>query len=192
MAIVRVTITGVMHGCTIQNVLHMRKFEPLSTDIANLSGLITSDWINVLRSQQVNLFNYTQIMVQRLDPLEQAFLTPVAIQGAIPTGTAWPTVMSVVLSFRTNTAGRSGRGRVYIGGLRNDASQNNVMNTSNLTAWQALADSLESRWCGANPTTTWSLGVCPRTNPAAFKEVTVISPKAVFGVQRRRNTGVGI
>jgi hypothetical protein len=190
--IARCTITAVQHGSTVQNVIHLRKFDPLSTDLVNLGPLLVTEWINQVRGQQVNLLKYVNVMVQQVDPLGQAFNTPVSILGNIPTGAGYPTFAAVILSMKTGDPGRRGRGRVYMGGLRLDTGNNNTVENSTLIAWQNICAAIMARFGPGGTAGGWQLGVCSRADPTDFKPVVQLAPRATFGVQRRRNTGVGI
>jgi hypothetical protein len=190
--IARVTITAVQHGSTIQNVVHMWKPEPEPNALQLLGPSVVTNWINVVRGQQVNLLKYTNVMVQQVDPLGQGFNTATSILGNIPTGTGYPTFAAIILSFKTATPGRRGRGRVYMGGLRLDGGNNNTVEANTLLAWQTISATLKAKWTGGTPETGWNLVVIPRNDPTSHKFVIDIAPRSTFGVQRRRNTGVGI
>jgi hypothetical protein len=57
-------------------------------------------------------------------------------------GTSIPPQLASVLSWRTATSGRSGRGRTYIGGLSTGAQSNNVINATTVSAINAGAAAL--------------------------------------------------
>lgn len=190
--IARVTLTGTYHGQTCQNVFHMFRDNATTAELQDLPAMLIADWINLIRPQQINTFKWIDVMVQQLSPnFGQAIRVAINHPGAIGGSSGLPSVLSVILSFRTGTPGKTGRGRVYISGLKADAFADNVLTPDYLNLWTTIANSLDERWAFGG-TFPWRLGIAPRSDPTAFKNVTLITPRAVFGVQRRRNTGVGI
>ena len=75
-------------------------------------------------------------------------------------------------------------------GVHQDSVLNGQVQSSALGAYQTAANNIVARYTagGSGPI---QFGVCPRSNPADFKTVTAIVARPVFGVQRRRNIGVG-
>jgi hypothetical protein len=170
----------------------MQRPEATTAEISGLPAFIVSHWINVFRLQQVNLFKYTNVMVQRVDVEENAINLPVSILGNISTGVGYPTFAAIIMTIRTAFFGRRGRGRVYFGGLKLDGSNSNVVEVNYLTAWQTNANTVLTNFSGGSSPTGWQLGVRGRAADDTFHSATNLAMRTTFGVQRRRNTGVGI
>jgi hypothetical protein len=109
-------------------------------------------------------------------------------------------VISAVITKRTGVAGKSHRGRVYIGGLPlTFATDPNKLNTTGATAIGTFTGQVIGTWGPSGSDPTLQIGVYSRkiggTNPftvAGWQAITALDGQIVFGTQRRRRVGVGI
>jgi len=190
MSIVRVIMTGSILGQKMQNVLHFQNPDGALTNL-QISEELKPNWITVLRNVQNNQLQWTEISVQRVD--SPGFAADVYTVTAAPgslSGSAALTFACPVVSIRTGVAGRAGHGRFYIFGLHGDSVSNGAFQSGAFAAYQTYVGNLKNRYKsgGTGPIV---LGVCPRNNPVDFKPMTDLIVRPIFGVQRRRNLGVG-
>jgi len=188
----RITLTGLYWGNTIQNVVHVLNADG-TLDAAAIFTEFTNNWINVVRAQQMTTFTWTSITEQRVDVTGiPPNSTSLSLAGQVAGSEGIQSVLAVIFSFRTGFAGRRGRGRIYIAGNRTDAVTGNVLNSGNLAAWVGVANTIKARFKSGG---TGPLVLLVREHNATGSighPVTDIVVRNRWGVQRRRNTGVGI
>ena len=191
MALWRVIITAKVFDQTVQNVLHFTTDPAFGTDEEDVKAVVLSQWVAEVRNIQNSGCVYQTIGVQRLDVAQP--LQVFSIVGTVGSlsGAMAPSFIAGVLSIRTAVAGRAGHGRSYIYGIHQDSISNGQFQSGAFAAFQTIAANLTTRF-NASGTTDLELGVTSRNNPVTdFKSCTTIIARQVFGVQRRRNLGVG-
>jgi len=188
----RITLTGLYWGNTIQNVVHVLNPDG-ALDAPGIFTEFTNNWINVIKAKQMNTFHWTSITEQIVDTAGiPPNTTALSIAGDGVGNEGLQSVLAVILSFRTSFAGRAGRGRIYIAGVKADAVETNVLRPSTFTDYQTIATTLTARFKsgGSGPLT---LLVRKHSGAGALGHpVSDIICRNRWGVQRRRNTGVGI
>lgn len=198
MGVERVTITALMYGQKMQNVLHFNNPDGALTGL-QVCQEIRDNWIGTAVNVGIHAWctqstTWVQVASQTraASPAPPTILTinQPGYQGAnneiVP-------FACVVLKFQTAVAGRRGRGRSYTPGVMPGMFTQGLMDdTLNFFGATALA-TMNSRYCagGSGPL---RLLVGPKTGIvlADFYEVTLISFSTFLGVQRRRNIGFGI
>ncbi len=190
MTIMRVIPTAIVLGQRCQNVLHFSNPDGALSEAA-IATEIQNNWLPPLRNLQNNGCAYASLSVQRVDAPGHAAMvfsllgTSGALSGAIA-----PSFVAGLFSIRTSSTGRHGHGRFYMFGVHGDSVLNGVVQSGALAAYQGAANALVARYKsgGTGPIT---LIVTDRATVTEFHPVTSIIARPVFGVQRRRNIGVG-
>jgi hypothetical protein len=105
----------------------------------------------------------------------------------------------MILTKRTGVAGKTHRGRIYIGGLSANDVTVNLMNVSGITRATNFIASIMTTFGPAGTDTHLQLGVYSRviggSSPftlAGWQPVTRLDLQVVLGNQRRRRFGVGM
>jgi len=184
----RVVPKGVIFSQVCQNVLHFaRDASGLTT--AQIRDELISGWFPILRNLQNNNFAWTQVSIQQILPtLQPPDVYALSNQAGSLSGTAAVPVIAGLFSLRTAAAGRTGHGRFYMPGVHQDS----VLNGANgaVGTYQTRANDLMNRYghLGSGP---FEIVVTSRTQPSNYKSVTAIIVRPTWGVQRRRNIGVG-
>lgn len=190
MPVFRCIPTAIVLGQRCQMVLHF-----LTGAGTNLEAFVSNELITnffpSLRNLQNNGCAYSSLSVQQVTaPIQPAQVFSMLGTSGSLSGAIAPSVLCGLFSIRTATSGRKGHGRFYMFGVHQDSVLNGVVQSGALAAYQNAANAIVNRYKvgGTGPIV---LGVCPRSNPADFKSVTSIIARPVFGIQRRRNIGVG-
>jgi hypothetical protein len=151
---------------------------------AALPPILSSDWTGV------------RIDVQRVSPRPVTFqVTEVLNAPGQNVGPSLPSSVAVVVSKRTQFAGRKYRGRWYFGGFRASDTLNSQLTASALALIQTQMDTLATPLvAGANE--TWfpilSHGYIAGTEVIAYDKLTGVTARQILRNQRRRQIGVGI
>jgi len=192
MTIERVTLYSISLGQHYQNVLHFLNPDG-ATSHFNISEELKPNWISVIRNVQNNQLTWYQIDVQRVDIAGQPIdRFPMDAAAGSLSGNIAPAVLCPLVSIRTGVGGRTGHGRVYMPGLHGASVANGGWESGALAAWAAKVALLQARYKSGG-TAPITLGVYPRNvhDSTAFKSATSLVLQNIFGVQRRRNIGVG-
>lgn len=195
MSLHRVTITQILKGQRIQNVLHFRNPDGLVIP-EQIANEVEAGWIGTVRNLQGTQLTYNQIVVQNLGNSSEApYVKNLAIQGAATGFDPLMPFLAVVIQKRTAFAGRHGRGRYYIAGWTQEGLQSDGMwQTGHLTGvMQTMIDNLNGFWISFNESGL-HLRVCPHdaTVDTDGHDVTQMQVRPSPGLQRRRCIGVGI
>lgn len=189
MSVYRVTFTGKLLEQRLQNVVHFadtRAFPMTENDV--IDNLLAG-WLPVLRNLQNNNFQTIAVKVQIISPAIQIPVERAVVnQAGSLAGDPAPLFVSALFSIRTATPGRSGRGRFYMAGVHGPsmvAGKNGAM-----SSYIPRQVDLQNQYCHPGEA-VFRLGIAPRNNPGAFKDATQIIIRDIWGVQRRRNIGVG-
>lgn len=190
MALWQVTLTGTILAQKCQNVLHFFR-EQDDMDNASIRNEFTSNWLPIVRNLQNASWAWTTIGVQQLEPVTEPLeVFVVTNQSGSLSGTMAPTVLAGLFSLRTGFAGRSGRGRFYLPGVHGASVLNSILEPNAFSAYQTRANDLLNRY-GAQGAGPLRLVVASRGPERTFHQVTAIVVRQTFGIQRRRNIGVG-
>lgn len=189
MSVYRVTLTGKLLEQRLQNVLHFadRGLTQMTPD--EVIDELLAGWLPILRNLQNNQFQTVGIKVQQLTP---SLLIPVeravSNQAGSLAGDPAPLFVSALFSLRTAVPGRTGRGRFYMAGVHGPSMVNGKNGA--MSSYIPRALDLQNRY-GAFGNGALVLVICNRVNPLPAKTVTQIIARDIWGVQRRRNIGVG-
>lgn len=197
--ILRVTMSGIADGQTIENVIHMR--EVAENELDSAINLSLEALRVVLMAYHPASFQFLQTRFKRITPvpLDEQFVPLTGQSVGSGSGGLVNTTIALVHTLRTGVAGKTHRGRMYTGALASDLTISNRLSTGGQTIANNISAAILNLF-GTNGTDpTLRLGIYSRviggTNPftvAGWQQVQQIVPQNVLGNQRRRRVGVGI
>lgn len=189
MSIMRVTISSTYVGQVFQNVLHFSNPDGAASHLQIRDDLFNFFLVSLRNLQNIGHV-YTQLHVQTVStPQDIATIFPITAAGAF-SGAGAHVCIAAVFSIRTGTPGRHGHGRFYMGGVQQDSVVNSAMAAGTQASYALRAGEIVTRYNASGPSLL-ILGVAPRDDPSAFIPMTNIVVRPVYGIQRRRNIGVG-
>ena len=190
MAIWKVVNSALILGQRVQNVIHFATGPGTFTE-EDVYNEFTANWMGVLRNLQNNNLSYTEVAVQRIDPpAGPLILFPITGTNGSLSGAPAPPVLCGLFSIRTAASCRGGHGRFYMFGVHGESVADGVVQSGAYAAYQGAAVNLTNRFKqgGTGP---MILVVLPRNNVTNYKSMTSVVVRRTFGIQRRRNIGVG-
>lgn len=190
MSICRVVASGSILGQRCQNVMHFKNIDGALTH-AQIVTEVNDFLLLRFRNLQNASWNWTDIAVQ--DNLDSTpdLLTVHAITGAGSlSGEPALTFAAGIFSIRTPMAGRHGHGRIYMPGVHGASVQSGVIQSGAFSAYQGAAANIKARFI-VGSVGPLLLGVAPRAHPGDWVQANDLVVRPNFGVQRRRNIGVG-
>jgi hypothetical protein len=231
-SIVQLSLVGLCQGQQIVNVLHFEKEAVadalLLTDAAHQADgtALANDWLtNLLASwRPIHTPDYTlqKVVAQVLEvngQIDHRLVATEVTSGSVGTGgnPSDDLTSAAVVKWRTPIAGRSHRGRSYIGPLEDTWGLNGSLVGAYVTLVNTWRDAMITRYTGspAPPVATWNLTIYsrPYTHPhgayvkrvggllTVFNDttdydgntthVTAAVTDPIIRVQRRREIGVG-
>jgi hypothetical protein len=187
--IVRCSIEATMSGEQVVNVLHLDLGSD-PTPSADAASDLGAAWKSALQATGhcSNAYSANAITCQPLDGSS-------AGQTFVPSGWPWvggssvdpaPTILARILTLRTGLAGRSHRGRIYVGGLvRDDVNPDGTQwDPSVHSDWVTISNDLLT---ALSPGPAGAQLVVASYKLATASQVFAIDPRDYFGTQRRRN-----
>lgn len=189
--IFRVTMEQALHSQTIMNTLHYRCVTTGGADSPVLAALITSNITPLMKAVQSNELTHGPVYVQKIWPLPP--LLPAANNTAIGVAgvaqNSLPTSMAVVITKKTEFAGRKYRGRFFAAGVPVTHENDSRLALANVAAWQALADALDD----VLVTPGWSFQpVLWHKATKTYHDLMSGEVRLILRNQRRRQVGKGI
>jgi hypothetical protein len=188
-----------LDGQVMETVLHFRE-RAFGVTEANLKLTAQNYW-NTMQPLQCTTVAYLDCLIKRMTPVE---LDPIV---QIPTGVvsgsqataAHNTTIAIVITKRTGTAGKSHRGRLYIGGTPSSWGIDRPTTAPGPATLGTFAGSMLAIFGEGGTDVNMSLGVYSRTiggtspfTVAGWQQITRYDPQLIYGNQRRRRLGVGI
>jgi hypothetical protein len=196
--IVQATLRGLYDGQLIENVLNMRILVEEATDEAIELSLEVLRLIILARLN--NGYVSLPTMYKRMTPvpIDDKFVPLTGATTGSGTGTASPSTVACVCTYRTGSAGKSHRGRSYFAPVSFNITTPDRLSTDGITAFTNMANELATHFFvdGSDPTLRLGIyskligGSTPYTL-AGWQQVTQIVPQTILGNQRRRRVGVG-
>lgn len=192
-----VTLTQTLKGQTVQNVLHFLNPDG-QMDLQTIANLMSTEWIPIVRTIQGTQLVYQQILVRDLgQPNLAPFVQNTAIAGSATGFDSRLPPLCIVIQKKTNTAGRRGRGRMYISGWDNGSIQDTgtwVVGHLNGVMLDAVNNLMAKFFLGGQNSVGLQLCVAGKgpDNQWIFIPVTNLTVRPIPGYQRRRNIGIGI
>lgn len=189
----RIIIGGQLSGFPCLNVWHVQMANPdNSADLQAAGSVISNAWADnfiPILSQDYSFDSFTcYSLVSDTSPVVTV-TAPSPLAGAVTSDSESRNV-AIVLTLRTGTRGRTGRGRKYVGGVPEGDTSDGSLSPADLTAWQSAANAFLLQ------VNTGSIALCvysqfvgglPRTL-GVLRPVTAIEIRSpVPGSQRRRS-----
>lgn len=196
--VVRTAIIQRLHNQDVVNVVNWRyDDEPVAAQIEQLAGTVASEW----DAQVLPLLSF-DLTLNRVEARQAVpggglgfdfDIVPPA--GGESTSQCDNNATSCVVSLRTAFAGRSFRGRLFLGGVPNNAVIDGLLDTTYRTAAAAAVFSFLDTVAavrGVTPVVVsyFSLGV-QRVTPVTTPIVSCISATPYPAGQERRRPGIG-
>lgn len=191
MATIRVTLSMTYYGQVFQNVLHFNKADYVFSDLAGLITDIQTSWINQVKWCQSDGLKYVNAKFHQVGSAAADINQVLSIVGGTGSSSEYKPFNAHIIRIQTGLGGRTGRGRVYIGGIASNLTDFGFVKSSILSTWATKFTAILAAF-GAGGTSAFRLGVNPHTETDDFKLCVSLSLNPVEGVQRRRNIGVGI
>lgn len=193
MSVIRTVMTSLYQGQRVQNVMHFDKVDFVTAQLDTLAQHLRDNWVFRVKAQQNVGFAYQSITCQELtsSPAPPYLLSILGNTGALA-GAGYHPSIAMIFTFRTLSAARNGRGRIYIGGIHGESILNGQFHPSVAAAFAIVASQLTAIY-GSGGSSDFKLVIGPRTShlSADFKPVTQIIARPICGIQRRRNINVG-
>lgn len=192
MPVYRVISRGLFYNQVCENVLHFARDDGIPED--QVAEIIRTSWWPTLRSMQNEHFAWSQVLVQNLDiqgaPMTQ-FIFP-AQNGTLLGKGSHPS-LAILFSTRAACAGRHCHGRIYIPGVHEEGVLNGAVEPGYQSLITQFAGLMVQRFAhGGSDNRGLELVIVNRKQVSNFKSVVQIVPRFTFGIQRRRNIGVGL
>lgn len=205
--IVQVRIVGRQEEQEVLNVMHFRT-ETGDTDfIIHLLQVIVACLVDSFLPHAGSLYHLEKVEGMRVAPTVGPWFEvspdPAGLIQGAETGDTLPTLNSCVISIRTERAGRSGRGRIFLGGIPESSTTGSFINPESpyWGAVGAFAACLFSHfhYTSFPPSNSWQLGVMSRKIGGAkppflttgFSPVTALTPHRLIATTRSRKVGHG-
>lgn len=196
MAVARVTLTGLLYGSVVQNVIHFFKADYVTSELTTLSTQFRDQWLNTYRNFCVTETLFTNIKCERVSSgvITDMVNLPIAITGGAGNDVRSPLMMALVIQLKSGLGGRRNRGRIFAPGTSVGAMVNGVWTSASLAVWAGYITTLTNVWItGSSGTAIFRLCILGK-NASEVDKVTVTSMnvRTTPGCQRRRELGVGI
>jgi hypothetical protein len=198
MSIHRVTVSGLLWGSIVQNVLHFDNPEGTLT-LAQIATEIYDNFLGhtaLVGYQHItgNVVTYFSIKVETLQASPPSPYTyNFTRAGEVSAGNDVMPQVCLVVQIRTALAGRKNHGRFYVPGFPTSFATQGIINTNATSYIVQCLPAMEARFktTGSGPLI---LGVLPRhsTTGDGFVHMTGLQVSAKPGIQRRRGVGIGI
>lgn len=174
-----IRMTNVLHFILANPVINQSFADAVATDIQQ--AFVSSNW----EDEVATVIGLERVRCRSLDTANQAEWTGIINDDGLNAGTVMPLQNSVVVTLRTALAGRSYRGRVYLGGLTEAANgSNGAISTTTRDRAQAFIDDIGGEiFTGGRG----SLCVASRKLLTANSVTSVVTRDGVWDTQRRRN-----
>lgn len=194
MPLFHAVIRGIIFQQRCENVIHF--INTSGGSAIDCAVKIRDVWCPTVQNLQNQNFSWFEVTVKMLDEGSSTWGVPeiltFANQPGVLQGAAAHPSLAFIFSLRRACSGRHCRGRIYLPGVHGESvSQGRVEAGALTTANQVKGLMLDRFYRAGNAFTGYSLAVAERTSPYAADFVEQITVRATFGIQRRRNIGVG-
>jgi hypothetical protein len=189
----RISIVGDWSGTDLAvNTFHFRMKSSGGTPAGAVAYLVTQ-WVSLIKGYQSNTFTWRYanvISVNRTPPVSSIINTGFPQVGAVATDTL-PYQVALVCSLRTQYAGRSYRGRLYVPAITEAQNTAGRFTSTITSAFETyLADMLAGVGSGgSNADYEWG---CWSQKLTQFNPYVSDVVREVPGIIRRRRIGTGV
>lgn len=203
----RVLLQGRIEEQLCENVLFFRAATPDPDVLAGLLADLIECFLTGLVPALGSTYTFEQAVAQRITPTmgAEVIFTPdntFSVQGAAA-GDAEPSFVSALISLRSNRAGRSGRGRMFIAGIPEGETTASLINSEG-ALWAALLAFIVcmlGKFISPDvpPAGQWEWGVFSRKiggtkdpfSALGFAPMIAATPKQLLATTRSRKIGHG-
>lgn len=196
----RVSYEGTYYGSMYVNVFHV-KFKSEAADVGEFIGDFKINYWDAVKNSLVDNLTLTIARARKLTVPALLYEAAVSVTGGDVAGQGLPAQCAMVTTLRTGIAGRSRRGRHYLGGIGEDGQQDSVWTAGVLATMQGVWDAIIGLYGSAGTDPDYQLGVWSRKlggeDPgpydlvAGFRPWTSAVTRGTVFTQRRRVVGVG-
>lgn len=189
----RASVVGSHTGTELAVVTwHFRMLSEATPD-STIGAYLKTYWCDLVKTRQAGTFRWDSIEFLRVNaspPISYHYATAFPVTGT-GTGEEMPRQVAVVVTHRTQYAGRSYRGRHYIPALTENYFTSGLVETAALAALQTYYDDIVAAVgaSGSNTDIQWVVWSQKLMTYTAVREAVV---RNVPGVIRRRRVGVGV
>lgn len=187
-----VRLSGLIMNQLHENQFYLEQVNGLADDPMACAIEVRDNWCQLWKTLfSGSEFLWTNIRVHRVqEPGVAPTNLPVNIVGGGSTANNGVPFATYCIKKTTNTAGRKGRGRLYMGRLTStNLTAQGMLTTTALASLNNMAATVFARY-GLTGNGPYRLIVYSDADPVA-KQVTSLQFDVVPRVQRRRNVGVG-
>jgi len=198
--IYQVTFQQLWRGQVMENVIHFRAKTNVITE-----AQIKADcqlWLNFFCNLQSTEVAYPAVLIKRMTPIpfDNITYTPVGgAVGGVQATAAVNSTLAIVITKRTGVAGKTHRGRMYVGGYPASWGVDRVTVAPGPTTLGTFAGNVLAAFQEEGTSAALVAGIYSReiggTTPftlAGWQAITRWDPQLLCGNQRRRREGVGI
>jgi hypothetical protein len=198
--IIQVTARYLVDGQVNENVFNMRERNPGTTNAQIGTDILTM--AQLMKAVQCGATSHLAWQWKRMTPVpfDEQFVG--ATNGIVGDngGGGMNTILCTCCTLRTGVAGKTHRGRVYIGGLAGSYGTPDRLSTGGQNDFNTWATNMMTHFDDAAGTALYlALGIYSKliggTTPytvAGWQPVTQIVAQSILASQRRRRLGVGI
>jgi hypothetical protein len=189
----------------VQNVFHVRlNVAGALFDASSVTATFVNNVLPTWRGNITSVITFTHVEAIQIHPSGgDSHSRDIQLTGTFsPPGifSAYPVVCAGVITWRTGTPTRSGRGRTYVAGLYlGSGYDGRFFGTTEITNLTNIANALKNAF-GGNPLNGFEFGVwsrkragqTPPFNPDAFQPITAFTIQQYIATMGSRRLGHGI
>lgn len=193
MPVYRCIMTCIVDGQTCQNVIHLEASGSGFPE-TTICDKLAATWIPNIQPFQHFGAQWISVEVRSVSPAGPApFRKIISVFGTgAAEGAQDNSMLCRMLGFRTATAGRHGRGFMFVPGTTFQAWDKGLVKTTSLTAGAPLIVALKNHWTGATPTQGLNLVISRKSAPSTVVQVIDIIQEPIIRSLARRRIGRGI
>lgn len=182
------------------NIWHI-KFKTGSSTPAGAVTYINTNFYQLFKTKVIGSWLLSAVHGRQLAVPAPVYDTSFTIQGTEAGSEGLPPQNAMVVSLRTGIAGRSYRGRLYLGGFGEASQSNGAFAAGYVSAIQTYLDDLVAALGSGGSNTDYEWGIWSRKNggedpgpynlAAGWTPITEAIVRGSVFTQRRRTLGVG-
>lgn len=191
MAIKKVTISAIFYAQLVQNRFYLETVDS-TLDERGVALDVKTHWFPIYRNLMIEDVRWFDITVQSVGGGAQlVHHEPISIGGGQLTETQTTPFACGVLLFGTGLAGKKFHGRMYSPGPRGGDFQKGFLTPGGVDLYTSVTSQLQANYCDDATSQRPVRLVIHGENESHDTRVTTITARSTYGVQRRRNVGVG-
>jgi hypothetical protein len=184
----KAVVTGVCVGVTTMTTLRWTQIANTQALKSALAVEIRDQFLPLVKSPCAANMKFIAIVISVVgDPNDSPHNISTNVVGS---GTLGPQQVALQINFLTGTAGRRGRGKIYVPGIFTTAISEGNFSTSQQTVLNSSMVTLKNRYA-VGGSTAWTLGVYSRADDV-IRPVVDFTYNLVPSTLRSRKLGVGV